>query len=392
MDWNAVGHHLTFMRLYIKALAELGVPVTALSGAPESLDDLRREDIRPGTDVGIIKRTRLHRPFPQPLRSWLNRLLLRADFRRGLRSCATLHRAPAALLFFNCIYHQEAKALDRLTRDSGLPRSGVFLDNPPGSGSTVTRMLAHPSFKAYATMSESHAAADTGLPARAVLFPEMTDTTFSENHPATEELRRFAAGRPLVLAIGFLQPSKGIVALARAALRPESKGTAFAFVGTITWSLFSQEEAAILKKARENTGNCYFKEGRVADGADYNAHIRAADVIFAVYRGFPNSSNTLTKAAVFEKPVIVNDGYLTAERTRRFRLGEIVPQDDADAILRAIVQITNKASPWRASVSPRWDEYRRLHSFDMLKASFTRLLDAYELSAPNAPRPPPSLS
>jgi glycosyltransferase involved in cell wall biosynthesis len=384
LDWNTAGHHLTYMRFYIKVLAELGIPVMALGGAPDTLTDLRRTQPGPKVRTGILRRSRFQRPVPQPFRSFLNRRVLRADFRRGLRACATLHGHPPSLLFFNCIHHQDAGELSRLAAIGGLPRSGLFLENPPGAGTGVPRMLAHPSFRAYATLSESHAAAQMDIPARAVFFPDITDTGFSENHPATEELRRFAAGRPLVLAIGHLKPSKGIVALARAARRPESKETAFAFVGTIIWSEFSRGETAILKAAMENTGNCYFKEGRVPDEPCYNGYIRACDILFAAYRDFPNSSNTLTKAAVFEKPVIVSDGHLMAARAREYRLGEIVPQDDTGAILRAIAKTTGQNPPWRETAAPRWAEYRRRHSFEALKISFATLLEHYDIHVPGA--------
>jgi glycosyltransferase involved in cell wall biosynthesis len=386
LDWNTAGHHLTYMRFYIKALAELGIPVMALGGAQDALADLRRTQPGPKVGTGVLRRSRFRRPWPQPLRSWLNHWRLRADFRRGLRDCIAVHGIPPSLLFFNCIYHQDADELARLAAIGGLPRSGLLLHEPPGeTKSSVTRLLAHPAFKAYATLSESHAATQTDIPAHPILFPDITDTGFSENHPATEELRRFAAGRPLVLAIGYLKPSKGIVALARAALRPESKETAFAFVGTVIWSEFSREETAILKAAMENTGNCYFKEGRVPDGLCYNGYIRACDILFAAYRDFPNSSNTLTKAAAFEKPVIVSDGHIMASRTREFRLGEIIPQDDVDGILQSIGRMANTAPSWRDTTAPRWNDYRRLHSFDALKASFARLLEQYGIFAPNAP-------
>ncbi len=59
--------------------------------------------------------------------------------------------------------------------------------------------------------------------------------------------------------------------------------------------------------------------------------IDAADVVFCAFDDFPFSSNTLTKAAVFEKPVVVSEGYLMAERVRSYRTGEVVPQGNAEA-------------------------------------------------------------
>ena len=36
---------------------------------------------------------------------------------------------------------------------------------------------------------------------------------------------------------------------------------------------------------------------------------------------FPHSSNIMTKAAAFNKPILVNDGYLMSERVKTYGIG-----------------------------------------------------------------------
>jgi glycosyltransferase involved in cell wall biosynthesis len=380
LDWNASGHHLTYMRSYIQALAALEIPVMALGSSPSSLEDLREENGASRVATGRLQRFRFKRPWPQPLRSFLNRRAMSASLRRGMRNCASMFGCRPSLLFFNTIYHQDAGILSRLAAISGLPYSGLLLHSPPArsdkKSAALEQLMGNPKCRAYGVLDETFAV-KTAPSGRAVLFPDISDGSFSKDHPVIGELRQFARGRPLVLAIGHLQPSKGVAALAKIAIRPENEDIAFAFIGEISWSMFTQEETAILKTAKQNLKNCHFKEGRMPDGFPYNGCVHACDILFAAYRNFPHSSNTLTKGAMFEKPVIVSDGHLMASRVRAFRLGEIVRQDNEDDILRAIRRIANAAPSWARLASPRWADYRDLHSSKTLEDSFARLIGLY---------------
>jgi hypothetical protein len=102
--------------------------------------------------------------------------------------------------------------------------------------------------------------------------------------------------------------------------------------------------------------------------------MQACDVLSAAYIDFPHSSGIQAKAAALGKPLIVSDGYLMAERTRRFRLGEIVPQGNAPALLEAILKITNDPAAWIKGHNPLWENYGHEHSFDRLKAGLKELL------------------
>ncbi len=98
------------------------------------------------------------------------------------------------------------------------------------------------------------------------------------------------------------------------------------------------------------------------------------DVIFAAYLDFPHSSAIQCKAADLNKPIIVSEGYLMAERTRRFSLGEVIPQGNAKALLEAIIRITKNPGVWVAEHKPRWSEYRLENSFERFKKSLVELL------------------
>jgi glycosyltransferase involved in cell wall biosynthesis len=112
---------------------------------------------------------------------------------------------------------------------------------------------------------------------------------------------------------------------------------------------------------------------RIPDGPRLNGVLAACSALFAAYLDFPHSSNILTKAALLEKPVIVSEGSLMAERVRRFRLGELVPQGDVDATAAAIFRITRDPASWIAQNNPDWAGYRSRHSFEALKGAFAEM-------------------
>ena len=99
------------------------------------------------------------------------------------------------------------------------------------------------------------------------------------------------------------------------------------------------------------------------------------------YVNFPHISNMLSKAAIFEKPIVVSEGHLIAARVREYRLGEVVPQGDDQAVLRAIRAITDDPAGWRERIRPRWAEHRERHSKSRLRSVLSELF-----SGPDIPR------
>ena len=66
-----------------------------------------------------------------------------------------------------------------------------------------------------------------------------------------------------------------------------------------------------------------------------------SSVIFAVYRDFFRSSNMLSKAAYFEKPILVANGCLMGERVERYGIGLAVDQDDTLGMHEALLALAS---------------------------------------------------
>ena len=101
----------------------------------------------------------------------------------------------------------------------------------------------------------------------------------------------------------------------------------------------------------------------------------ASEVLFAAYHDFPHSSNILTKAAIFQKPVIVSDGYLMAERVRRYRLGEVIQQKNPELCAAALRRILTDRQAWLEEHQPRWEEYRTANSREFAKRAIGQIVE-----------------
>jgi glycosyltransferase involved in cell wall biosynthesis len=390
-DWNWDGHHKVYLRRFAECLLGLGYKVIILTSEPGKFAGL--EKAWPGAvATGLLQENCLRWRWPQPLRSWLLKYKRITQFRENLAQAEARLGVRCRLVVLN---HLDLTRVDRMARLADaleIPWTGLFLqvkldDAEPGAPD-MRRLLQHPRLRAFAVLEEQQVDPCSRSTGRQVVrFPDIADGFWTEDHANEKQLRTFARGRPLVLAIGRLtnRRGKGILTLARVALQPENRDIAFVFAGWSKWSLFSDDERALLEQARATTDNILFKStDELGDDLAYNACIRAADVIFAAYEGFPHSSNTLTKAAIFRKPVIVSDGQLMGARAREFHLGEIVPERDLAAISRAIRRLTDDYPAWLAANRPQWEAYYAQHSQEALADSFRQLLAVYGLPAPAA--------
>jgi glycosyltransferase involved in cell wall biosynthesis len=227
------------------------------------------------------------------------------------------------------------------------------------------------------------AAVKQTLAAPVVLFPDFTDESAPNPHYAlVQKIREQAGDRKIIGLLGSLSKRKGIMTLLEVARRSQSEDYFFVFVGTFKSHTFAQdynesfpEEFQTVKDCvAYPPDNCFFYTDFIASEADFNALVKTCDVLFAAYENFKYSSNILAKAAVFEKPVIVSEGYCMAERVKTHRLGVVVPEADVRACQEALKNLFAASVP---EDQQRFDfaSYRRLHSTERLAEIFQALLE-----------------
>jgi hypothetical protein len=201
-------------------------------------------------------------------------------------------------------------------------------------------------------------------------LPDITDTDLpTQPNALAIKIKQRAAGRKIVFLGGSIGKQKNLVQWANLIGNADPKKWYFVQVGRISHNNLSKEDEqalAILDQRRPE--NLYIHADYLPDETSFNAILAGADIIFAVYRDFYRSSNMLSKAAYFEKPILVSAGCLMGERVARYGIGLAVASTSAPEILTGldtalhIDDLKSKFAAYRA-VFNRGEFDRSLMSF-----------------------------
>jgi len=395
VDWHWAGHHPTCLKLYASALAENGVDVVPFAPAPAEVPALL-QDTPAARSAPALARIDAARQFDAPAHlpvrpRWLQRIQQQAStFRRLGRTLRAWERETGRKIdtvFFNTIYDHDFSHASWLAALMGCDWAGLYLHarcirTPgaimPGGGRVpaAERMFGGRRLRGIGVLDAGAVSPlQSVLGERpVVLFPDVTDDRLPTDAAGGGLARRvleFARGRPVVALVGHIHRSKGIEAFTRAAVDPRLAHVFFFVGGAANLSGLSPAAQAFVANAWESAPNIYAHLHRVQDERDLNAVVNACDVVYAAYVDFPHSSNVLTKAAVFRKPIIVSTGHLMGEQVREYDLGLTVPQDDAEAVVRGILDLTAGTA---ATTAPRWGDFAARHSYERLREAFGELL------------------
>jgi glycosyltransferase involved in cell wall biosynthesis len=399
VDWYWGGHHPTYFAHFALAVEHLGIRVLGLCPQPEEaqrmVSELRAETFPPAATTRTVTEfeqvpeisrgrwlpSRLYaaRQTIKRFRS-IDRYVRRWQGHTGITDCQ---------IFYSCMYEWDFDYFNYAKPFLSLPWSGLYIRPATVRNGAavfderrvtpqVDRISNDKRLKGLAILDEGiREAFERRVRRPVVVFPDFTD----ERLPASREpsqlaqrLRAFAGNRPVVGMFGHLQRSKGLTTFCAAAQNAMLAGLCFAVVGEIDWLDFTPAERHRLQKCLAESPNVWAHLARVPEEPQLNALIAQCALLFASYINFPHSSNILTKAAVLRKPIVVSDRLLMAERVRRFRLGEVVPQDNPDAVSAAILKIVQDVDRWIGTHQPDWDSYRQEHSFQALESAFARVV------------------
>lgn len=371
-DWCAGGHNALYLRLIVEVLADavdrfeifspLGTVVSA--SLAESANDLasrcRFHDFR--------KARRLRVPCPARFQGQA------AGFSAGrslARRIGRLERKGArTVVFFPCLLDWEAFYIRWFFRGfrrnaRALLVAADFLRKEDASPD-LARTLKRSRLDGIATLDEfrvDRLAALFGAGKRVAWLPDLSDTVSREAGRITGELERRSRGRPVVLAIGKLAAKKGLLRLLDWAEADREGKILFAMVGKWFPGTFPEGDRRRFEEARDRD-NVFFYPEEVPTEGEYNELVRRAGFLYLGYPAFSGSSNNLTKAGVFGTPVLVEDGFLLADRVRRHGLGEVF---DPDASPEEMIARIGELADCQRSPNPAFAE-------EVLPAAFGRRL------------------
>jgi hypothetical protein len=178
-------------------------------------------------------------------------------------------------------------------------------------------------------------------------LPDITNVELPEElYFLAEEIMCRAAGRKIVFLGGSIGGQKNIARWSEVIGLADPKLWFFVQAGEVHAGTFSPEDIVAFERlVADPPENLLLHTSYFSEEREFNAIIQIADIIFAVYRDFRNSSNMLGKAAYFEKPILVSDEYLMGEMVRRYGIGLAVPQDDVQAMLWALERLAKDLVP-----------------------------------------------
>jgi hypothetical protein len=256
-----------------------------------------------------------------------------------------------------------------------------FRKHPPGlqNGSKNRHeILKLPNCKAVAVLDEGVASLLGGAvgEGKVFVFPDVADDASPDaGYGLLKEIRRRAGGRKIIASLGSQGGRKGLLTLLETARKSIGEDWFFLFAGKLARRDLSPDQVKTLHEAAETAENCFFHFETIPDEPQFNALVEASEVLFAAYLDFPHSSNLLTKAAIFEKPAIVSDGYCMAERVRQYRLGRVIFPGNSQDCAEAIRQLLNSTPSSTGELSPDYEGYRLVHSTAQLKLAFKDLIE-----------------
>ena len=382
------------------ALAEAGARVLPLCNQPQDFQQKLDEMlIHADPDDKRACRERILKPQPVYLvplgRGPIKRVdrVLRAIRHFGilgkqLRRWQKKHNQKIDQVFFAWIYDDDFRDFRHAQIQFGFPWAGLYFNSRPfrlpGTPIPYTGGLSCPERFVRLPSCRGIAVADpwiipklkrlVGPEKQVVAFPDFTDLQLAPPSGLAVKVKAMAGNRRIISLVGHLQRTKGLVDFTAALQRPELNEAFFFLGGEIYWGEIDSMTRMALQRSWEDAPNLYCHLQRLSSEACLNQIIQISDVIYAAYSDFPNTSNIMTKAALLKKPVLVSEGYLMADLTRKYHLGEVIPEGDVDAIAAALQKMIINPYLAQAEENGRWLDFSQQYSADRLKLSLQELL------------------
>jgi hypothetical protein len=184
-------------------------------------------------------------------------------------------------------------------------------------------------------------------------LPDITETALpTQPTPLAAQIKQQAAGRKIVFMGGSIGKQKNLAQWVKLIQQADSAQWYFVQIGRLNINNLTSEDIAALASLRVIAPkNLYSHDGYLSDELAFNDIIAVADVIFAVYKDFYRSSNMLSKAAYFEKPILVASNCLMGARVTKYGIGLAVAPNDSQAIYQGLIdllQLQNLATHFAA--------------------------------------------
>ena len=209
---------------------------------------------------------------------------------------------------------------------------------------------------------------------KTVFLPETTSVEVADPPPdLVRHISERKGGLTVVGLLGAISPRKGIDLLAGVLRNFNTEGFLFVVAGPCDPNEFPASLRNFLTNEVGNYSNVIFSPHSIPSESEFNAIIKACDILYCAYKGHLHSSNVISKAAAFGKPVLVSGGELMAKRITEYRMGTVLTERTADACIKALRLMVTSEFQQEMKESARFDQFMQDHSFESLQRVMTEL-------------------
>ncbi len=344
------GHYQSIFGLYLQALLQNGIRVSAVCSYPDPLRDWLAKHCPERADhcvfhqiTGKTLKKKYRRLKPLTRAAWW------AHAGQTVRRIHRMDNHSGAVFFMNTNHLRGGLRTDRLS-DWLMPCPWSTLTYDSSSVRGKEASLKHQFHFLTAKRCSAFGVTDEKMvgpmqkafpETRIVFLPDTTPKEIGTSPLATEIMKR-AEGRKTVGLLGMLHKRKGLLSALK--LAEARTDLFFVFAGACDLNKMTPEEKRFVTEFFERSPeNCFFHLQRIEAEAEFNALMQLIDLVFAVYPGFTNSSGLLTKAGWFGKPCLVAAGdTCMADRVKKYNLGLALPSDTLSACSDAIDQLLSE--------------------------------------------------
>lgn len=201
----------------------------------------------------------------------------------------------------------------------------------------------HPNLKGIAFLDEGVAndIAKSFPDVQVRYLPDIANLQVPRQIPDVAHLiKRNANGRKIVFLGGIIGCRKNLNLWLNLIDRADPKKWYFVQIGEVDFkNLNAREFWAVYKKLISPPENLMLIPSYISDESVFNSVISTSDIIFAVYKEFKNSSNMITKASFFHKPILVSNSYLMGRRVDAYKIGASVSEDDLEDVILGLEKL-----------------------------------------------------
>lgn len=391
VDPYTLGHHLTYMHIYSTTLLSMGHRVVAFTPEPEKLQGLVNGSCLKNPNFQVF-------PFPDMKnRSWRPTTI--RHIIEGLKlwhitdnaiakAESEIGRSPD-LVFFAWLDSYLINGLPITIVDSLFPYpwSGLYFHPWSLRSNTKWSSAINGFFARKRTFSSSNCHAvgllDEGVFSKIqaihesvefVVFPDVSRLIVPDlNNELVKLVLNLAKGRKIVSLLGSLGKRKGVLTFIDAAEKCKNEDLFFVLAGQFHEKDYSNEELQRIENFKKKRPENTFASLEYIECEEvFDALFKISDVIFAVYENFFTSSHMMTKAAIYQKPILVSRDYCMGERVKRYDLGLEVNEGDAKDCLNAINSLL-----YNNNHQYGFEEYLKKHSVESLVNALKKIISNY---------------